>query len=428
MRSIRTCGEILFVGLALLGSACGDPTGTPAQPSNEPALPAVSQVGSIEARISTVASDGGQIDPDGYLLIFNGTLSRDVGVNGTVAVAELSVRRYSVELVDLAVNCKLLSPNPQVVEVQAGKVMMLDFSVKCGPVNFSLMNFAVVIGGHIHVGNADGTVPLTSGGWIDHSPSWSPDGRRIAFTSDRDGNFEIYVMDADGNNQIRLTNDTAGDFSPTWSPGSRRIAFSSERDREYQPGHGRATALYTMNADGSGQIAITSAGAQDRQPAWSPDGTRIAFSTNRDDDLGIWLVNPDGAGAVKITSSENFKDGDLDAQPTWSPDGGRIAFVHTTQSIRPRRGIFSMKPDGSAIANMTPRAYSAVEPSWSPDGRSVAYTSYGNPNSSACGWSDCDPFIEVIGVDGTSHQSLIRVSASQLVWRPGPPAASGGLH
>jgi WD40-like Beta Propeller Repeat len=99
------------------------------------------------------------------------------------------------------------------------------------------------------------------------TPVWSPDGRRIAFTSRRDGNWEVYVVNADGSGQRRLTRNAAGDFAPTWSPDGRKIVF--ERRRDVNPMGG---GLYVVNADGSGQRRLTRDG-QDA-PAWSPDGRR----------------------------------------------------------------------------------------------------------------------------------------------------------
>src|SRR2546428_3635816 len=97
---------------------------------------------------------------------------------------------------------------------------------------------------------------------------------KIAFASDRDVNFEIYLMDADGGGQIRLTENSGEDYSPAWSPDGKRLAFVSTRDGNAE--------IYVMNSDGTGQTRLTNNSASDLHPAWTPDGSRIAFVTNRD--------------------------------------------------------------------------------------------------------------------------------------------------
>ena len=94
---------------------------------------------------------------------------------------------------------------------------------------------------------------------------------KIAFTSIRDGNGEIYVMDADGSNQINLTGNPAQDFDPSWSHDGSKIAFMSNRDGNWE--------IYEMDADGSNQTNLTSNSADDRVPSWSPDGSKIAFAS-----------------------------------------------------------------------------------------------------------------------------------------------------
>ena len=118
---------------------------------------------------------------------------------------------------------------------------------------------------------------------FDSVPTWSPDGRRIAFGSDRDGNREIYVMNADGSGVTRLTDNDAIDSGPAWSPDGRRIAFSSTRDGRFE--------VYVMNADGSGVTRLTDNDAFDWHPAWSPDGRHIAFQSNRDGNWEIYVMN-----------------------------------------------------------------------------------------------------------------------------------------
>jgi Tol biopolymer transport system component len=127
---------------------------------------------------------------------------------------------------------------------------------------------------------------------------------RIAFTSDRDGNGEIYAMNADGSGLTRLTNSPAFDSSPTWSPDGSRIAFGSGFE------------IYVMNADGSGLANLTNDPAEEGHLgfAWSPDGSRIVFSSNRDGVVDVYVMNADGSGLTRLTD-EPADDG----PPAWSP-------------------------------------------------------------------------------------------------------------
>ena len=160
-----------------------------------------------------------------------------------------------------------------------------------------------------YIRNADGSVEpfngdLTSLDWdvVDSSPAWSPDGDRIAFQSHRDGDYEIYVMNADGSGVEQLTGNEYGDELPSWSADGSRIAFTSDRDGDAD--------IYLMNADGSGVERLTDNDYVDHSLMWSPDRGRIAFASKRDGDDGIYIMNADGSGVVRLAEG---------LSPAWSP-------------------------------------------------------------------------------------------------------------
>ena len=214
----------------------------------------------------------------------------------------------------------------------------------------------------IYVMNADGSdvTPLTNNSAWDTRPSWSPDGRRIAFVSERDGDAEIYVMNANGSEVDRLTHDSVWDGSaPAWSPDGRRIAFTSHRDGDAE--------IYVMNADGSEVMRLTYDSPGAFSPSWSPDGQRIAFTSHRDGDAEIYVMNADGSGVERLTY-----DPAEDSSPSWSPDGRRIAFVSSREGDSE---IFVMNADGSGVERLTYDSVEDSSPSWSPDGRRIAFVS-----------------------------------------------------
>ena len=156
--------------------------------------------------------------------------------------------------------------------------------------------------------NADGSgvTRLTDNPAIDVAPSWSSDGRRITFASDRDGDMEIYVMNTDGSGVTQLTDNPARDVAQSWSPDGRRITFASDRDGDME--------IYVMNADGSEVTRLTDNSVYDGVSSWSPDGRRIVFTSYRSGNYELYVMNADGSGVIRLTDNTG-----LDGKPSWPP-------------------------------------------------------------------------------------------------------------
>ena len=210
---------------------------------------------------------------------------------------------------------------------------------------------------------------LTHNKALDFWSSWSPDGKHLVFHSNRDGNNEIYVMDADGNNQRNLSNHPSNDYLPTWSPDGKQIAFTSDRDH-------KSREIYTMNADGSNISRLTSNEGFEEVPTWSADGDKILFTRQikEPDDTShaangeIFIMDADGKNEIRLTNKKGFDSG-----AKFSPDGKRIAFYGPTEDKNFE--IFIMNSDGSNMTNLTQDILEDYSPSWSPDGEWIAYSS-----------------------------------------------------
>jgi hypothetical protein len=184
---------------------------------------------------------------------------------------------------------------------------------------------------------------------------------RIVFNSDRDGDYEIHSMDMDGRNLDRLTRHPGYDLWPAPSPDGKRIAWMTNR-------HGKSYELYAMNADGSAPARLTdSPKSQQGHPTWSPDGKSIAFSTDRDGDMELYLMDADGANWRRLTRSKGS-----DGLPTFSPDGKRIIFVSERDGDHE---LYLINADGTGTTRLTSRKGLDTMPAWSPDGKSIIFVS-----------------------------------------------------
>jgi Tol biopolymer transport system component len=252
---------------------------------------------------------------------------------------------------------------------------------------------------------------------FESSPSWSPDGTKLAFDVGLAPPGAGYTMNADGSGRSFI----GPGQSLAWSPDGTRIAFRSTMGVGGPSPAGGRFQIFVMNADGSGVRRLTNNSRSDSAPAWSPDGTKIAFNGSviycadppdcteyRGGPSDIYTIKVDGSGETNLTNSLS----NYEALPNWSPDGAKIAFDSYPGGAA-QSTLWTMNADGTSPMQVTHNPRSDLEPVWSPDGTRIAFSSY-------LDISYWDREIRTINPDGTGQATITNDHAADVSpdWQP----------
>jgi TolB protein len=392
--------------------------------------PPPAETGSLTITTTTTGAD-----PDGFRVVTDGGTAQPIALTGAVTLPNVGVGSHTVRLAGLASNCTVDGPNPRTVNVAAGANVTVAFVVQCAPTVGSIEIVVASTGSEpdpdgytiqvdaqpaqpiatdasvtvadlptgAHTVLLSGQAPqCTIGGENPKSVSvrggetavvrfevtCTRPGSQIAFNSNASGLQAIFVVNPDGSGQTRLTPPNAFDRDPVWSPDGSRILFVSGDD------------LFVMNRDGSSRSRVVDAQGV-LAHRWSPDGSMIAYTTERPvgDDVfeDLWVVRSDGSSATQIASNATY--------PTWAPDGRRIAYASDGPGDQQ---VHVINSDGTGDVALTSAPLVATQTAWSPNGSAIAFVNVTDRN------------IMLINPDGTGLVNLTQDQAEDdsPVWSP----------
>ena len=402
---------------------------------------ACSALGTLQVAASTTGTD---LDPNGYTVLVSRSgfsTSRNVGDNEAVGINGLVAGDYDVTLSGMAGNCTVMGLNPRIIAVPSGATAAVTFDVVCTPlariqvtatttgVDLDPNGYAVVLSGPgLPATSYDvpsngialigpilpGDYEMTLTGIALNCDGGAPNPRTVtaaagdtaktqfdvgcttagelAIGAYYSGNTDVYRVKSNGTNPTRLTTALPFDGEPAWSPNGSKIAFTSVRDGNQE--------IYVMDATGSNQVRLTNTTAIESHPAWSPDGSKIAFMSERDGNREIYVMNADGSNPMRLTNNTAIDD-----DPAWSPDGTTIAFSSNRDG---NFEIYTMDASGVGTPlRLTNNSVSDLQPDWSPDGQRLVFSRFTGCYSDYYGYSSyCDYDLYIMDANGSNVVQL----------------------
>ncbi len=226
-----------------------------------------------------------------------------------------------------------------------GTHLALNFSVPLDPGDPN--SAELITGGFLTSDGGEVARNVAGGG----RPSWSPDGKKIAYADKVNGKWDVFVAASDGSSPVNVSNEATGnDRNPRWSPDGSKIVFESDRTGDWE--------VFSMSPDGSGQTDLTNDPADDRVGDWSPDSRTIVFSSSRSGGVDLYLMAAAGGAATRLTTLPG-----ADTHAAWSPDGSLIAFSNETDGSS---DVYELAPSGSNLTRLTDNSYVDLVQDWQP--------------------------------------------------------------
>jgi Tol biopolymer transport system component len=341
-------------------------------------------------RLVIRATTSGESRDVAYLAFVDSEPARLLMADSFLQFDSLAPGQHRLRLSGVAPNCTLGGAANRTLTITSGASLIDSVEVACESVAPRILYGSSRDGDYdLYVANADGSGPTRITTASAYHGQWSPDGSHLVYMSPRSGYHQIYVSDTNGLNEIQLTSDSAAHDYPRWSPDGSRIAFTKDQ------------STWVMNADGSDAHLVLASSFVDAV-SWSPDGNQIAFGG-----LEVFVMNADGTHYHALTYTPNHNS----TAPVWSPDGTRIAFITNRDSAA--SDIYVMNADGTNQIALTHSPYGVANEqiAWSPDGTRLAFRS---------NQPDSHPNIYTMNVDGTDVTDITHSIGDNFgpAWHP----------